>query len=165
MQGDHPVIGANPLQPMDEAGYARFWRESIATYAHEKVTAGHWLAEGAQDQSAAEFASLLPQGLATPDHHLFNIVDPASGQPVGHLWFAIETRHGVRMAYVYDLAVQPEHQRHGHATRAFRAMEDQVRSLNVWRIDLHVFGHNPGAQALYAALGYRVTSVTMAKSL
>jgi ribosomal protein S18 acetylase RimI-like enzyme len=40
-----------------------------------------------------------------------------------------------------------------------------VRALNAWRIDLHVFGHNPGAQALYAALGYRVTSVTMAKSL
>lgn len=153
------------LRPMSEAAYQRFWRESVADYAQEKVTAGQWLAETAAAQSAAEFASQLPQGLATPDHHLFEIADPASGQTVGHLWFAIELRHGVRMAYVYDLAVQPEHQRRGHASRAFRAMEDRVRALNVWRIDLHVFGHNPGAQALYASLGYRVTSVTMAKSL
>jgi len=153
------------LQPMTAAGYERFRRESVADYAHEKVTAGQWPAESAASQSEAEFAGLLPQGLATPDHHLFEIIAVASGQAVGHLWFAIETRHGVRMAYVYDLVVHPEHQRRGHATRAFRAMEERVRALNVWRIDLHVFGHNPGAQALYATLGYRVTSVTMAKSL
>lgn len=165
MQGDRATPHPDVLQPMGAAGFERFWRESIAAYADEKVTAGQWLAETAHAQSAAEFAGLLPQGLATPDHHLFEINDPVNSQPVGHLWFAIETRHGVRMAYVYDLAVQPEHQRRGHATRAFRAMEDRVRALNVWRIDLHVFGHNPGAQALYAALGYRVTSVTMAKSL
>lgn len=153
------------LRPMTDQAYQRFWRESVADYAQEKVTAGQWLADTAAEQSAAEFAGLLPQGLATPDHHLFEIVDATSGQAVGHLWFAIETRQGVRMAYVYDLAVQPEHQRRGHASRAFRAMEERVRALNVWRIDLHVFGHNPGAQALYASLGYRVTSVTMAKSL
>ncbi len=155
----------DPLRPMTADAYQRFWHDSVAEYAQEKVTAGQWLAETAAAQSADEFAHLLPQGLATPDHHLFEITDPATGQAVGHLWFAIETRHGIRIAYVYDLAVQPEHQRRGHATRAFRAMEDRVRALNVWRIDLHVFGHNPGAQALYAALGYRVTSVTMAKSL
>ncbi|MBP6339141.1 MAG: GNAT family N-acetyltransferase [Vitreoscilla sp.] len=165
MQSDHTTPGPNVLQAMTEAGYERFWRDSIAGYADDKVAAGQWLAETAQAQSAAEFAHQLPQGLATPDHHLFEIVDAASSQTVGHLWFAIELRHGVRIAYVYDLAVHPEHQRHGHATRAFRAMEDKVRALNAWRIDLHVFGHNPGAQALYAALGYRVTSVTMAKSL
>lgn len=165
MHSDLPAPTLGVLQPMSEAGYARFWRESIAGYAQDKVAAGQWRAEAAQAQSAAEFASLLPQGLATPDHHLFDIIDAASGQAVGHLWFAIEDRHGIRVAYVYDLAVHPEHQRRGHATRAFRAMEDKVRALNAWRIDLHVFGHNPNAQALYAALGYRVTSVTMAKSL
>jgi ribosomal protein S18 acetylase RimI-like enzyme len=165
MQGDPSTPDPKVLQPMSEAGYTRFWRESIAGYAQEKVTAGQWLAETAPDQSGAEFAGLLPQGLATPDHHLFEIIDAASGQAVGHLWFAIELRHGLRVAYVYDLAVHPEHQRRGHATRAFRAMEDRVRALNAWRIDLHVFGHNPGAQALYAALGYQVTSVTMAKGL
>lgn len=164
---NRPTPSPDPgvLRPMTEAAYQRFWRESVADYAQEKVIAGQWPAETAADQSAAEFAHLLPQGLATPDHHLYEICDPATGQAVGHLWFAIEVRHGVRMAYVYDLAVQPEHQRRGHATRAFGAMEERVRALNVWRIDLHVFGHNPGAQALYAALGYRVTSVTMAKSL
>lgn len=165
MQSDHTTPGPNVLRPMTDAGYERFWRDSIAGYADDKVAAGQWLAETAPTQSAAEFAGLLPQGLATPNHHLFEIIDAEGGQAVGHLWFAIELRHGVRIAYVYDLAVHPEHQRRGHATRAFRAMEDKVRALNARRIDLHVFGHNPGAQDLYAALGYRVTSVTMAKSL
>lgn len=161
----HTMHTADTLQPMTEAAFQRFWQASVADYAREKVTAGQWPAETAPAQSANEFAHLLPQGLATPDHHLYEIICPDTGQTVGHLWFAIEVRHGLRMAYVYDLAVQPEHQRRGHASRAFKAMEARVRALNAWRIDLHVFGHNPSAQALYASLGYRVTSLTMAKSL
>jgi GNAT superfamily N-acetyltransferase len=150
---------------MTEAGYARFMAASTAGYAQDKIAAGQWTAETALARSQAEFAGLLPQGLATPEHHLFDIVDAATGQAVGHLWFALEDRLGIRVAYVYDLAVWPEHQRRGHATRAFEAMELLVRAHNVWRIDLHVFGHNPGAQALDATLGYRVTSVMMGKAL
>ena len=30
---------------------------------------------------------------------------------------------------------------------------------------LHVFGHNPGARALYEKLGYEITNINMAKHL
>ena len=165
---DTPPASTSPpevLRPMTAASYARFLHDSTLGYADDKVAAGQWPVATALAQSLAEFHKQLPQGLATPDQHLFDIVDPADGSVVGVLWFAVEDRFGIRMAYVYDLAVLPEHQRLGHATRAFRAMEDRVKALGLQRIDLHVFGHNPGAQALYASLGYRVTSVTMAKDL
>jgi len=153
------------LQTMTDASYARFVRDSTAGYADDKVLSGQWTVDTALERSQAEFAGLLPLGLATPEQHLFDIVDAPTSTVVGHLWFAVEERQGVRCAYVYDLAVQPAHQRRGHASRAFHAMEARVRALGLQRIDLHVFGHNPGAQALYASLGYRVTSVMMAKDL
>ena len=38
-------------------------------------------------------------------------------------------------------------------------------SLGLGSIALHVFGHNPGAQALYQSLGYGVTGFNMQKNL
>jgi ribosomal protein S18 acetylase RimI-like enzyme len=156
----HPV-----LQPMTATHFERFVRNSTVGYADDKVRAGQWPVATALEQSQAEFNRLLPQGLATPGQHLFDIVDQATGEVVGNLWFAAEGTPEAPTAYVYDLTVLPQHQRKGHARRAFMALEDKARALGLPRIDLHVFGHNPGAQALYAALGYQVTSVTMAKDL
>jgi ribosomal protein S18 acetylase RimI-like enzyme len=153
------------LRPMTEAGFARMVQDSASAYADDKVRAGQWPAEDAAAQAAATFRQLLPQGLATPGHHLFDILAPGRAEAVGHLWVAEELQHGIRSAYVYDLAVAPAHQRQGHATRAFRALEAWALARQLYRIDLHVFGHNPGAQALYARLGYRVSSVLMAKDL
>lgn len=150
---------------MSAARFQDFMRDSSASYASEKVVAGQWAEATALALAQAEFARLLPQGLATPDHFLFDIVAPAEGRTVGHLWVAVEERGGTRAAYVYDLAVHHEHRRQGHAKRAFTELDAWARAQGLYRIDLHVFGHNPGAQALYAALGYRVTSVTMAKTL
>ena len=40
-----------------------------------------------------------------------------------------------------------------------------MQALGVQRIGLHVFGHNTGAQALYARLGYGVTGLNLLKPL
>jgi ribosomal protein S18 acetylase RimI-like enzyme len=69
----------------------------------------------------------------------------------------------VRIAYIYDLAIDPAHQRRGHATRALRALEEEVHALGLAGIALHVFGHNVGAQTLYAKLGYEPTNINMYK--
>jgi len=81
------------------------------------------------------------------------------------LWFAVQTKFNARIAYVFDVSVRPERQREGHAYRAFLALEDEVRRRGLSGIALHVFGHNPGAQALYAKLGYRPTNINMYKPL
>jgi ribosomal protein S18 acetylase RimI-like enzyme len=107
----------------------------------------------------------LPQGLATPDNHLFEILATADGPTVGCLWFAVEDQHGVRGAYVYDVEIKPEFRRLGHARRAFQALDGIVASLGLSSIGLHVFGHNPGAQALYIQLGFAVTGINMLKRL
>ncbi|WP_133700109.1 GNAT family N-acetyltransferase [Roseateles toxinivorans] len=153
------------LIPMTEAGFARYLEAAIAGFAQDQIDAGRWTAEQALALSREDFEGLLPQGLATPDQHLFEIQDETGGTTIGWLWFALMLKSGVRIAYVYDLEVMPEHRRQGHARAAFKAMEPLVRALGLASIGLHVFAHNPGAQALYASLGYEVTGINMLKQL
>jgi ribosomal protein S18 acetylase RimI-like enzyme len=153
------------LAVMPAQAYATYLEAASAAYAKDNVDAGRWPAEGALARARADFEASLPQGLSTPDHYLFEIRAGEDGPCVGVLWFAVEERHGLREAFVYDLEVWPEWQRQGHAERAMRALEEQMPALGLSRIGLHVFGHNAGAQALYERLGYRVTGLNMAKRL
>ena len=153
------------LRPLPPEAFAAYMQASIASYAQENVQASRWPAEGALERSHADFLALLPQGLATPDHHLFEVLAAPEGPVVGHLWLALECRHGDCGAFVYNVEIAPEHRRQGHARRAFQAMEAVAAELGATSIGLHVFATNPGAQALYESLGYRVTGVNMKKGL
>jgi ribosomal protein S18 acetylase RimI-like enzyme len=150
------------LRPMSAPEYTAWLFDVVPAYAEEKVASGQWSQAEALERSAREFGELLPAGLTTLDNHLFTIVD-ADQAPVGALWFAVQTRVAGRVAYVFDVSVVPERQRQGHAWRAFQALEDRVRALGLAGIALHVFGHNAGARALYAKLGYEPTNINLYK--
>ena len=153
------------LSPMRPEAYGPYMEAAILDYAGDNVASGRWPREGAVERSRADFESSLPQGLATPDHYLFEIKASEDGPTVGVIWFAVQERNGIRSAFVYDLGVKAGWRRQGHATRAIQALEPLVRALGLDSIGLHVFGQNAGAQALYASLGYRVTGFNMTKRL
>jgi ribosomal protein S18 acetylase RimI-like enzyme len=153
------------LAPMREEVFAQFAERSIADYAEENIASGRWPAEGALERSKAEFRKHLPQGLATPNHYLFEIKADDEGSTVGYLWFAAEERHGIRGAFVYDVVIAEAYRRRGHATAAFLALESIVTGMGLSTIGLHVFGHNEAAQALYRRLGFAVTGISMVKKL
>ena len=150
------------LAPMTPIDYEEFRADSIVGFAQDKIASGQWAASEADTLSAQEFHSLLPQGLNTPDNHLYRIVD-GTGNKVGILWIAAKERGGQRIAYVYDVGVLPSHQRQGHAERAFAALELEVKRLGLQGLALHVFGHNTGAHALYVKLGFVATNINMFK--
>lgn len=152
------------LVPMNEADYAAFVESSVPAYAADKVASGQWAREQSLELAGKALADLLPDGLRTAGHYLFTIQDDRS-EPVGRLWIAVQARGGGRVAYVYEVAIKPEHRRRGHAAHALRAAEEQARALGLEGIALHVFGHNPDALALYEKLGYRPTDVSMFKAL
>lgn len=154
----------SPLRPMTEAEFAAWCDAIVPDYAAEKVESGDWAESEALARSRASLDGLVPQGLKTPDNHLFTIVAP-DGQPVGMLWFAVKERSGSRIAYVYNIAIDPPFRRQGHAERAFEALEHEARRLGLEGIGLHVFGHNRGAISLYGKLGFEATDITMFKSL
>ncbi|MFN8473006.1 MAG: GNAT family N-acetyltransferase [Anaerolineae bacterium] len=152
------------LVRMTQEQFDRYLDAAIAGYAEEKVQAGNWSAEDALARSRQEFLKLLPQGLATPNQHLFAIVDD-TGEQVGFLWFAVMQEATGPVAFVYDFGVDESQRRKGYGEQAFSAMEDEVRALGLHTIQLHVFGHNRPAIALYEKLGYAATNIMMSKTL
>ena len=147
---------------MTQPEYAAWLAETIPAYAADKVASGQWAEDAALELSKKEYAELLPQGPETPENHLFTILDQESA-PVGVLWFAVKTKFNARIAFVLDVTVREGRRRQGHARRALLALEGEVRKLGLSGIALHVFGHNTGAQALYAKLGYRPTNISLFK--
>src|SRR5262249_5836766 len=109
---------ATALRPMTETEFAAWQAAAIPAYAIDKVASGQWPVDEADERSAAEYRELLPDGLATPDNHLFTVVD-ADGAAVGVLWFAVKTKFGARIAYVFDVEIAPGHPRRAHARAAF----------------------------------------------
>lgn len=149
------------LEPMTEAEYQNFLEPAIAEYAQNHVQAGQWTAEEAAEKARKEFLDLLPDGVKTPNHYLFTLVNE-SQQKVGILWFAMR---GPREAFVYDIRIDDAFRRRGYGSQAFHELENKVRTLRGVRIGLHVFGKNHGAIAMYNKLGYEPTNILMAKTL
>jgi ribosomal protein S18 acetylase RimI-like enzyme len=149
---------------MTEAEYQAFLEPSIREYAEDHVKDGEWSEEEALEKSRKEFYDLLPQGLETPNHYLFTIVNEEQ-QNVGMIWFMLRKRQGKLAAFIYDVKVDEPFRRRGYASQAFRELEHKVRELGGSKIALHVFGHNHGAIQLYTKLGYVVTNLHMAKEI
>jgi ribosomal protein S18 acetylase RimI-like enzyme len=150
---------------MSEEAFPDYRLRAIRGFAEDNIAAGRWPEEGALARSERDFEESLPEGLATPDNHLFEILADEGGPTVGYLWFVVVEKHGLRSAFIDDLEVLPEYRRQGHAEAAFKAMEPIVRRLGLTRVDLHVFAHNEAAQALYRKLGYAVTGMNMRKDV
>jgi ribosomal protein S18 acetylase RimI-like enzyme len=153
------------LLPMRAEVFPSYLENAILGYAEGCVTSHRWPSEGAIERSRADFENSLPQGIATPDNYLYEINASASGPVVGVLWFAIEEKNGLRKAFVYDIEINAEYRRQGHAFQAFVLLEPIVSALGLDSIGLHVFRHNPDALAMYEKLGYEVTGINMQKRL
>lgn len=153
------------LAPMRAEAYASYMQLCAINYVEGNVTSGYWLKEGALERSHAEFERMLPQSLATPDNHFFEILADEDSQSVGFIWITITDRHNIRDAWVSYIEVKPEFRRQGYATRAFREVEDIAVALGVSSIGLHVFSHNQEAQAFYRKLGFIVPGINMIKQI
>lgn len=150
---------------MRQEAFTAFFEVAVAAYAADNVASGRWLEHEAEQLSRAENERLLPNGVATPDNHLFEILASTGGPAVGSLWFVPHVRGARRMAYLTHLFVHPRFRRQGHALAALAAIEPIVAGLGLSGIALNVFGSNAAAQALYREAGYGVTALSMHKSL
>lgn len=147
---------------MTQARYETWLEATIREYAAEKVASGNYAEEGSIERSRAEFEALLPKGLQTEGHEIHSMVDD-EGEDVGYVWFTIEDRPVGRVVFIYDIAVDPEFRRRGHAQAALVQVESYAREHGCLGVMLHVFGSNDGARQLYGKAGYEETNVMMLK--
>jgi ribosomal protein S18 acetylase RimI-like enzyme len=141
------------------------WRlGSIRAYAADMVRIGTWRPEEAMERAEALFAKLVPDGRRTAGHEFRSIVNQA-GESVGAVWFAAEAEIGHGAAFIWDIAIDPNHRGRGYGRAAMEELELLARSLGYDTIRLNVFGDNAVARHLYHAVGYTEINVTMRKRI
>lgn len=150
---------------MSKSEFAEYESVALSNYASDLLTADHRNPETAAARANEAFRKILSEGQDTPNHHFFILFDSDVSAAVGWLWLGdVISEHG-RSAFIYDILVRPEYRGQGHGTRALQAAEAWASTLGMQHIDLHVFGHNAGAQRLYNRAGYRATNIRMRRAL
>jgi GNAT superfamily N-acetyltransferase len=153
-------MSAIRLRPLREDEFETWRARSRERYAADMVANAGMSHEAAAAKAERDGATALPQGLATPNHHLF-VIEDGEGTAVGTLWFAVTAEH----AWLYEIEVDETRRGEGLGRAAMEELEQRVRALGHAKIELNVFGGNTVARTLYRSLGYAETFVTMAKRL
>lgn len=156
-------MGELSLRPMSQDEYVAWRVRSEREYAGEIATSRDLDPEAAAAASAGEFAQLLPDGLASPDMHLFTAV--VDDEPVGIGWFELRQRASGVSAWIFDIRLDEDRRGQGLGRRLLDALHDAARGLGATSMTLNVFGDNTPAIRLYESSGYAVTAQQMRKDL
>jgi RimJ/RimL family protein N-acetyltransferase len=151
------------LIPMRESEYSEYAKHSAVEYASNKVASGNWHPDEALDRAEQEFRKELPNGLKTENQYLYTLVDETSGQKVGMVWFMLELKRPIPVAFIFDFVIYESFRRKGYGLKALQAAEKKAGEMGAKRMELHVFAFNEAARALYEKAGYQVTNLNMAK--
>jgi ribosomal protein S18 acetylase RimI-like enzyme len=148
---------------LGDAPYHDYRKDLVRNYAADKGRAGAW--SQAEGRATRDVDGLLPEGAATQGHFLYSVMDDSTDAEVGTVWFALRDSGVGRSVWIYDIIINENFRRRGYASRTLELVEARAKELGAKSVELHVFGHNQGAQALYEKVGYNVTSITMAKPI
>ena len=151
------------LRPMSDVEFDEYLRALRVSYAQERAESANTSLEEEQAESDRQINQLLPDGLRSPGHFFWNVVDDAGGNAVGTLWvFEDAAKH---RAFIYGIEMSADQRGKGYGTAALAALEETLRPRGVTRIALNVFGKNTGAQRLYARVGYYPIAIAMQKDI
>jgi GNAT superfamily N-acetyltransferase len=150
---------------LEEGQFREYRKNLVLHYAADKVRAGAWSQAEAEGRAARDVDGLLPEGPATQGHFLYSVREDSSDAEVGIVWFAPRDSGVGRSVWIYDIIIYENFRRKGYASRTLELVEERARDLGAKSVELHVFGHNRGARVLYEELGYKITSITMAKQV
>ena len=153
------------LVDLGDTPYYDYRKNLVRDYAADKVRAGAWSQADAEGRAARDVDGLLPEGPATQGQFLYSVRDDSMDAEVGTVWFALRNSGVGRSVWIYDIIIYENFRRRGYASRTLELVEDRARELGARSIELHVFGHNHGARALYEKMDYNETSITMAKQV
>jgi ribosomal protein S18 acetylase RimI-like enzyme len=150
------------LRPMTDEEFERFRVAQFEDYVQERARNSGMSIEHERAVAAKQFESLQAQGMHTPGHHYWHMVDDA-GAVVGSLWVYVSP--GSDSAFIYDIVIVPGQRGKGLGKTTLDLLDAWARDRGVKRIGLNVFGDNTVAQGLYRKHGYQVDAIAMHKRL
>lgn len=148
------------LRPMTDDEYGDYATKMLDEYAATRARNMGTTLEEERVASAQQIAELLPDGLHTPDHYFWRVLNEA-GDPVGVLW--VHSQRAPGLAFIYDIEMDADQRGKGYGRATLVAMEAALKPMGITSAGLNVFGDNPGAQHLYAQMGYQVVATSMRK--
>ncbi len=151
--------------PLTKEEYLLYINTLIDGISKEYVRAGIQDQKKAIGKAKEQIERILSNGLETSDNFIYSIIDEATSNKVGVLWYEIRKKEGIKHAFICDISIYKNHRRKGYATQTFQELEKEVKNKGIFTIKLHVFGHNKPARTLYNKLGYKATNVLMSKDL
>jgi len=144
---------------MTDNEYDSFKVSTVKSFAAGNVTAGVWKESGAEDKAESMLKQLLPDGNVTAGHRFYTIA--YDQEDLGTLWLFVQDR----TAFLFDIMLEEKFRGMGHGRQTMSVMEKMLADEGIGEIELHVFGHNTPARALYRKIGYIEIDVTMKKRL
>jgi ribosomal protein S18 acetylase RimI-like enzyme len=150
------------LRPMTAPEYAHLMSYMWEDYAQERARNFHTPIEEERADAERQHPQLLPDGLNTPSHHFWTVIDD-SGAAVGSLWVFVDEPK--QRAFIYNIVIDAAQRGKGYGRRALELLEAILRQQGVTRIALNVFGDNSVAQALYRKVGYDTVATYMQKEI
>lgn len=151
------------LKPMTQTEFESYQEILVKDYAQENVEAGYWDESDAIERSRKSVSDLLPQGVATPNHHIFTVCE--GEQRVGIVWMRATLDAPIKSGFIFDIAIEEDQRSKGFGKQTMQLVEDQAREMGLTQMGLHVFAKNKVARNLYEGLGYEVKSLNMTKLL
>ena len=146
------------LETIQQEDYDRFLEREVREYANDHVRNGNWPADGALERSKKEFEHYLPDGIHTKDQYVWSIVDEGN-RKLGVLWVQVKDQK----AFIFEFVIDEAFRGKGYGKQALTAMDQELRSMDVESVALHVFGDNVSAQELYRKMGFEITDIHMRK--
>jgi ribosomal protein S18 acetylase RimI-like enzyme len=146
------------LEPIQQEDFDVFLERGIREYAEDHVRIGNWEVDGALERSRKEFEKYLPNGIHSPNQHVWSIVDKSNNK-IGVLW--VQVKEG--KAFIFDFIIDEDHRGKGYGKQSLAAMDEKLKPLGAKSVALHVFGDNVSAQGLYKKMGFEITGMNMMK--
>ena len=106
------------------------------------MASGNWHPDEALKRAEEEFRKELPNGLKTENQYLYSLADETSGQKVGMIWFMLELKRPIPVAFIFDFIIYESFRRKGYGLKALQAAEQKAGEMGAKRMELHVFAFN-----------------------
>jgi ribosomal protein S18 acetylase RimI-like enzyme len=133
-----------------------FVQDTVRSFSETQVRVGNWAPDEVDQKVDEHLGDLLPDGAESEGHAFFHIVDAATGQRVGAIWFAERDGGQGPIGYLCDIVVDAPYRGRGYGTAAMRQLEQVAAARGLGLICLDVFAENTIARHLYEGLGYQV---------
>ncbi|MNE67144.1 putative N-acetyltransferase YycN [compost metagenome] len=153
------------IEKMTALVFSEYKNIAIKLHAIEQSEAQDQSKESSEASTLSAFNRLLPDGINTKDHFFYSIKIHTTKSIAGYIWtYHHETATGME-AYLYDILILEEYKRMGIGKKSLGQILENLKLAGFRRVVLHAFSRNQAAINLYRSLGFRETSIYMAKNL